>query len=111
MQCAGFEFLATLTSVGPRDIMTGAADMTSTFRFTVRAELNGTVVQCSGETSPSTPAESHNFIVAGKCYIAIIGKYPCKKRKLMCFLIYIYTRYAVSVVIKLCSLALCRLNR
>ena len=68
MQCAGFDFLATLTNVGPCDIMTGAADMTSTFRFTARAELNGTVVQCSGTTSPSTPSESRNFTVAGKCY-------------------------------------------
>ena len=68
MQCAGFDFLATLTNVGPLDIMTGAADMTTTFRFTARAELNGTVVQCSGTTSPSTPSESCNFTVAGECY-------------------------------------------
>ena len=68
MQCAGFDFVATLTNVGPRDIVTGAADMTSTFRFTARAELNRTVVQCSGATSPSTPSESLNFTVAGECY-------------------------------------------
>ena len=67
MQCAGFDFLATLTNVGPLD-MNGAADMTSTFRFTARAGLNGTVVQCSGTTLPSTPSESRDFIVAGKCY-------------------------------------------
>ena len=66
MQCAGFDFLATLTSVGPRDIMTGAADMTSTLRFTARVGLNQTVVQCSGTTSPPTPSESLNFTVAGK---------------------------------------------
>ena len=67
MQCAGFDFLATLTNVGPLD-MNGLADMTTTFRFTARAGLNGTVVQCSGATSPSTPSESLNFTVAGKCY-------------------------------------------
>ena len=67
MQCADFDFLATLTNVGPLD-MNGAADMTSTFSFTARAGLNETVVQCSGTTSPSTPAESRNFTVAGKCY-------------------------------------------
>ena len=67
MQCAGFDFVATLTNVGPLD-MNGAADMTSTFRFTARAELNRTVVQCSGTTSPSTPSESLNFTVAGECY-------------------------------------------
>ena len=67
MQCAGFDFVATLTNVGPLD-MNGLADMTTTFRFTARAELNRTVVQCSGTTSPSTPSESHNVTVAGKCY-------------------------------------------
>ena len=67
MQCAGFDFVATLTNVGPLE-MNGAADMTSTFRFTARAELNRTVVQCSGTTSPSTPSESLNFTVAGECY-------------------------------------------
>ena len=67
MQCAGFDFVATLTNVGPLD-MNGAADMTSTFRFTATTELNQTVVQCSGTTSPPTPSESHNFTVAGKCY-------------------------------------------
>ena len=66
VQCNEFDFLATLTNVGPRDIMTGAADLTSTFGFTARAELNGTVVQCSGSTSPPTPSESLNFTVVGK---------------------------------------------
>ena len=64
VQCAEFEFLATLTSVGP--VQSGAADMTSTFRFTARAGLNGTEVECSGTTSPPTPSESHTFTVAGK---------------------------------------------
>ena len=65
IQCDDFDFLATLTSVGTVD-MTGAADMTSTFRFTARAGLNGTVVECSGTTSPPIPSESHMFTVAGK---------------------------------------------
>ena len=65
IQCADFDFLATLTSVGPPD-MSGAADMTSTFRFTARAGLNGTVVECSGTTSPPIPSERHMFTVAGK---------------------------------------------
>ena len=64
IQCADFDFLATLTSVGP--VQSGAADMTSTFRFTVRAGLNGTVVECSGTTSPPTPSESHMLTVVGK---------------------------------------------
>ena len=64
IQCADFDFQATLTSVGP--VQSGAADMTSTFTFTVRTGLNGTVVECSGTTSPSTPSESHTFTAAGK---------------------------------------------
>ena len=57
IQCADFDFQATLTSVGP--VQSGAADMTSTFTFTV------TVVECSGTTSPPTPSESHTFTVVG----------------------------------------------
>ena len=64
VQCADFDFQATLTSVGP--VQSGAADMASTFRFTVRAGLNGTVVDCIGTTSPPTPSESHTLTVVGK---------------------------------------------
>ena len=64
VQCNEFDFQGTITSVGP--VQSGAADMTSTFRFTARTELNGTVVECSGTTSPPTPSESHTFTVAGK---------------------------------------------
>ena len=65
IQCDDFDFLATLTSVGTVS-MNGAADMTSTFRFTTRAGLNGAVVGCTGTTLPPTPPESHTFTVAGK---------------------------------------------
>ena len=65
IQCDDFDFLATLTSVGTVS-MNGAVDMTSTFRFTTRAGLNGTVVECSGSTSPPTPSEDRTFIVVGK---------------------------------------------
>ena len=64
IQCADFDFQATLMSVGP--VQSGAAEMTSTFTFTTRAGLNGTVVECSGTTSPPTPSESHTFTIAGK---------------------------------------------
>ena len=64
IQCADLDFQATLTSVGT--VVNGAADMTSTFRFTARAGLNGTVVECAGITSPSTPSESYTFTIAGK---------------------------------------------
>ena len=65
IQCADFDFQATRTSVGSID-MNGAADMTSTFRFTATTRLNGTVVECSGTTSPPTPAEAHTSTVADK---------------------------------------------
>ena len=65
MQCAGFDFLATLTNVGTVD-MNGAADMTSTFSFTARAGLNGTIVQCSGTPSPPISSANHTLSVAGK---------------------------------------------
>ena len=65
IQCADFDFQATLTSVGPPD-MNGARNMTSTFRFTATAGLNGTVVECNSFTIPSTPSINHTLIVAGK---------------------------------------------
>ena len=65
IQCAEFDFQATLTSVGTVS-MNGAADMTSTFRFTARTGLNGTVVECSGLTIPSTPSANHILAIAGK---------------------------------------------
>jgi len=64
VQCAEFDFQGTITSVG--SVVNGAADMTTTFRFTAKPGLNGTVVECSGTTSPPTPSESHTFTVAGK---------------------------------------------
>ena len=64
IQCADFDFQATLASVGP--VMNGARDMTSTFTFTTRPGLNGTVVECNGFTIPSTPSVNHTLIVAGK---------------------------------------------
>jgi len=53
VQCADLDYQATLTSVGTVD-MNGAADLTSTFRFTARAELNRTVVGCSAVTATTT---------------------------------------------------------
>ena len=64
VQCVDFDFQSILTNVGP--VQSGAADMTSTFRFTATTGLNGTVVDCSGTTLPLTPSESHMLTVAGK---------------------------------------------
>ena len=65
VQCADLDYQATLTSVGALD-MNGIADMTSTFRFTARAELNGTVVQCSAVTATTTPPANQTLNVVGE---------------------------------------------
>ena len=44
-QCMVFDFQVTV-SITNRIAGMSVADLTSTFRFTARAELNGTVVQC-----------------------------------------------------------------
>ena len=63
--CADLDYQATLTSVGTLD-MNGIADMTSTFRFTARAELNGAVVQCSVVTATTTPPANQTLNVVGE---------------------------------------------
>ena len=64
VDCTEFDFQGTVSSVGP--VQSGAADMTSIFSFTATTRINGTVVECSGQTSPPTPSESYTFTVAGK---------------------------------------------
>jgi len=49
VQCTDINFQAELTGIGTPD-MNNLADLTSTFRFTATAELNGTLVECSGVT-------------------------------------------------------------
>ena len=63
IQCDDFDFQATLTSVGT--VSSGQADMTSTFRFTATVGLNGTVVECTRTTSPSTPSANQTLIITG----------------------------------------------
>jgi len=67
VQCAGLDYQATLTSVGT--FVGGVADLTSTFRFTARAELNGTVVQCSAVNVPNAPPESQVLNVVGEFFL------------------------------------------
>ena len=66
IQCADLDFQANLTVTST--VVNGMADLTSTFRFTARVELNETVVECSGLTLPLTPPVNHTFTVAGKLY-------------------------------------------
>ena len=44
VQCSDFDYQATIADVS--NVGSGFADMTSTFRFTANARLNGTVVEC-----------------------------------------------------------------
>ena len=61
--CADLDYQTTLTSVGPAQ--NGFADMTSTFRFTASARVNGTVVQCRGSTGTGVQMANSTLIVAG----------------------------------------------
>ena len=61
--CADLDYQATLTSVGP--VQNGFADMTSTFRFTASARVNGTVVQCRGSTATGVQRANSTLNVTG----------------------------------------------
>ena len=63
VQCADFDYQATLTSIGP--VQGVYADMTSTFRFTTSARVNGTVVQCVGATATEMLIASSILNVTG----------------------------------------------
>jgi len=63
IQCTDIDFLATLTSVGP--VLMSVADLTSTFVFTAAARLNGTVVQCSGNTAGGVQMARETLNIAG----------------------------------------------
>ena len=67
VQCTDLDFHATFTVDGIID-GNGYADLSSTFRFTARAGLNGTVVQCTAATASGAPRANQSLIVAGKVY-------------------------------------------
>jgi len=56
-------YIATLTSVNP--VLMSVADLTSTFMFTAAARLNGTVVQCSGNTAGGVLTARETLNIAG----------------------------------------------
>ena len=66
IQCAELDFYANFTNISA--IQSGIADLNSTFRFTARAGLNGTVVQCMAATESGAPRANQSLIVAGKVY-------------------------------------------
>ena len=61
--CARLDYRATLTSVGPAQ--SGFADMSSTFRFTASARVNGAVVQCRGSTATGVQTANSTLSVTG----------------------------------------------
>ena len=63
VQCAEFDYRATLTSVGA--VQSGIADMTSTFSVTANTRLIGTVVQCRGLTVTTEHIASSTLNVTG----------------------------------------------
>ena len=66
IQCSELDFYANFTNISA--IQNGIADLSSAFRFTARAGLNGTVVQCTAATESGAPRANQSLIVAGKVY-------------------------------------------
>ena len=63
VQCAEFNFVATLTSI--TNSMAILENFTSTLAFTATSRLNGTVVQCRGTVDPMPIISSSTLYVAG----------------------------------------------
>ena len=72
IQCSDLDFYANFTNIS--SVQNGVADLNSTFRFTARAELNGTVVQCTAATASDAPRANQSLIVAGKVYFLVKKK-------------------------------------
>ena len=73
VQCADFDYQVSLTSVSA--IQNGFADMTSTFRFTASARVNGTVVQCRGLTVTEHQIASQTLNVTGGLHNHCVFQY------------------------------------
>ena len=63
VQCAEFDYRATLTRVGP--VQNALADMTSTFSFTAHTRVNGTLVQCRESTATGIQTKNSTLIATG----------------------------------------------
>ena len=64
IRCTELDFYAKFTNIST--VQNGIADLSSTFRFTARAGVNGTVVQCMAATESGAPRANQSLIVAGK---------------------------------------------
>ena len=74
VQCADFDYQATLTSVGP--VQNSLADMTSTFSFTASVRVNDTVVQCRESTATGIQIENRTFIATGTTMFVETMRFP-----------------------------------
>ena len=66
IRCNDLDFYANFTNIST--VQNGIADLNSTFRFTARAGLNGTVVQCMAATASGAPRANQSLTVAGNVY-------------------------------------------
>ena len=71
VKCTDLDYYATLTRVSA--LQDGFADMTSTFRFTASARVNGTVVQCKGVTATEDQITSQTLNVTGGLHTLCIN--------------------------------------
>ena len=75
INCTKLNFVATLTNIANLTVTPTAtlADMTSTLTFTATARLNGTVVQCRGQTAAGSPVTNRmlNVIATGESCCSI----------------------------------------
>ena len=67
IQCSDLDFYANFTNIST--VQNGLADLTSTFRFTARLGLNGTVVECIAATESGVPRANQSLIVKGEVYL------------------------------------------
>jgi len=66
IQCTVFDFQSTVSITNINAGMT-LADLTSTYRFTARAEINGTVVQCRVVDVNGLAAQNETLKAVGMC--------------------------------------------
>ena len=66
IQCTVFDFQSTVSITNINVGMT-LADLTSTFRFTPRAEINGTVVRCRVVDVNGVAAQNETLKAVGMC--------------------------------------------
>ena len=72
IQCSDLDFYANFTNIS--NFQNGFADLISIFRFTARAGLNGTVVECFAATDGGAPRTNQSLIVKGEAYFCQLSQ-------------------------------------